>query len=306
MIEQPERAPRQEISGVLLIDKPVGPSSQQIVGHVKRLYNAAKVGHGGTLDPLASGLLIVGFGEATKFLQRHLDGDKRYLARAYFGAQTTTGDAEGEVIATNTSIPAAQLLRSTLMQFVGSITQTPPQFSALKVNGRSAYDYARAGEQVVLAARTITIHALSLGDFSGNEAWIEVHCSKGTYVRTLIEDIAKACGAVAHLTALRRTQSQHMLLKNAFDIDVVAQMSAQQRLDTLLSPDALLGDSARLNLLPEEALLLSRGQSLPGREDVADGIYPAYCEERFLGLVKANAGCLTVSRWLSTVSQKMK
>ncbi|PZP38844.1 MAG: tRNA pseudouridine(55) synthase TruB [Pseudomonas fluorescens] len=195
-----------------MVYKPVGPSSAGITNRVKWLLKkqcgqpkGIKIGHGGTLDPLADGLLPVGVGKGTKQLQMLLDGPKTYTFTLTFGTQTTTDDAEGEPVAHSDHRPTEADLRAILPQFTGPITQTPPAFSALKINGQRAYALARAGEEVVMQPRSVTIHALNLLEFQGESCLLEASVSKGTYIRSLARDIAIALGTVGHVTTLTRT-----------------------------------------------------------------------------------------------------
>jgi len=197
-------------AGFFLIDKPVGMSSAGVVGFIKHrlkpyLGKSFKIGHGGTLDPFATGLLPIGLGKATKRLQPLLEGSKTYRFTLQFGTQTTTGDPEGEETLTSKNIPSKTEMESILPRFTGPQQQTPPAFSALKVGGQRAYKLARKGEQVTLQPRTITIHNLSLLNYEKTYAVLEATVSKGTYIRTLGEDMAKAAGTVGHLTTLQRT-----------------------------------------------------------------------------------------------------
>jgi tRNA pseudouridine55 synthase len=295
------RAPksaRRKVNGVLLVDKPVGPSSQQVVGLLKRLYNAEKVGHGGTLDPLASGLLIIGFGEATKFLQRHLDGDKRYLATLRLGAQTTTGDTEGDIIARTEVIPAAQIFTDACKNFVGYIEQMPPQFSALKIAGKPAYAYARAGEAAPLKSRTIRIDEIRVIDLEGDTARIEVACGKGTYIRTLAEDIAIAAGSLAHLTGLRRLASGGLHVDQAHDLDALKPMTDVERDAMLLLPLSLLGDTPRLQIPAAQIQALSEGKRLPWNG--IPGQYAVMNDEVFHGIAICDGEVMRVLRWMSS------
>lgn len=200
------RIPRRAVQGILLLDKPLGISSNDALQRVKRLYRAEKAGHTGNLDPLATGLLPICFGQATKLSGQLLDSDKAYTATIRFGEQSETGDAEGAIIARS---DASQLTRdqleAVLPQFLGAIRQIPPMYSAIQKNGVRLYELARQGETVEREAREVTIHELRVIAFSPASTVLHVRCSKGTYIRTLAEDIAKAMGQVAHLTGLRRT-----------------------------------------------------------------------------------------------------
>ena len=217
------------IDGVVLLDKPAGMSSQGAVTAVKRAFNAEKAGHTGTLDPMATGLLPICLGEATKYSQDLLEADKTYIAQVKFGQRTDTGDAEGLVIeelplpvfADAATIKAA--LDALLPAFTGPISQVPPMYSALKRDGKPLYEYARAGVELERAPRNITIHAIRWTNVNWPEATLEVSCSKGTYIRVLAEDIGKALGCGAHLVGLRRTEVGHLTLEQSFTIESIQQ-----------------------------------------------------------------------------------
>jgi tRNA pseudouridine55 synthase len=295
---QIKKTPRQKVDGVLLVDKPVGPSSQQVVGTLKRIFNAEKVGHGGTLDPLASGLLIIGFGEATKFLQRHLDGDKRYLATLRFGVQTSTGDAEGEIIAQTDFLPSRDVFEEACARFVGDIEQLPPQYSALKIAGKPAYAYARAGEHAPLLSRRVRIDSITLNNCSPVGAQIEVACGKGTYIRTLVEDIAKACGSLASLTGLRRLASGALSLENSQTLEDLSRKSDIERAACLMPPEVLLRGVPCLNLQLEDVNALASGKRI--LTEHTPGQYVVLDNDTFCGLAVSDGSTLRVLRWLST------
>jgi tRNA pseudouridine55 synthase len=224
---QPKRIKR-AINGVLLLDKPLGFSSNQALQRVKWLYQAAKAGHTGSLDPLATGLLPICLGEATKFSHYLLDADKSYRALIRLGSTTTTADAEGEVLTrSDVHVDQAQL-ESVLKSFVGDIVQVPPMYSALKHAGKALYEYARAGVDIERKGREVTIHQIMLERFEGELLEIVVTCSKGTYIRTLAEDIGDALGCGAHLAGLRRLTTAHLKLENAVTIEQLEAM-AQKR-----------------------------------------------------------------------------
>ena len=200
------RSNRVVVDGWVILDKPVGMTSTLAVSRLKRIYNAKKAGHAGTLDPLASGILPIAFGEATKTVPFVQDGEKSYQFTVKWGEETNTDDVEGEVSARSEARPSRAQIEALLPRYVGVIMQTPPAFSAIKVNGERAYDIARDGEEVKLAARPITIHALRLIDYAGERAVFEADCGKGTYVRALARDFGRELGCLGHLIALRRTR----------------------------------------------------------------------------------------------------
>jgi tRNA pseudouridine55 synthase len=247
------RIPRRPVHGVLLLDKPLGLSSNDALQKAKRLFRAEKAGHTGTLDPLATGLLPLCFGAATKFSQVSLDADKRYTATLQFGVTTTTGDAEGEVTETRPVDVDATRLAAACAAFVGPIAQLPPMYSALKHEGRALYDYARAGIDIERTPREVTIHAIDI--VGGQDArWtLDVTCSKGTYIRTLAEDIGRALGCGAHLAALRRTASGPLTVADAVTLEQLAALDEAARDALLLPADRLLADWPLLRLAADDA-----------------------------------------------------
>ncbi len=252
------RVQRRPVHGVLLLDKPLGLSSNQALQKVKWLLRAEKAGHTGTLDPLATGVLPVCFGAATKFSQQHLDARKRYHALLCLGTATATGDAEGEVTQTS-PVPAITqaLLASLATTMTGHQAQVPPMYSALKKDGKALYEYARAGVEVVREPRNIEIYELKLTlsldvkDFVAIE--IEAYCSKGTYIRTLGEDVAKALGTVGHLRALRRIQTGDFVASACISLPALEALNDTQRLASLLPVTALLPDHEAVALGEEDA-----------------------------------------------------
>ena len=252
---------RRPVHGVLLLDKPIGLSSNQALQKAKWLLRAEKAGHTGTLDPLATGVLPLCFGAATKFSQMHLDADKSYIADLQLGKTTTTADAEGEVLQTR-DVPAftQDQLDEVAAQFTGYIAQLPPMYSALKRDGKPLYAYARAGEVVERTPRDITIHALSLTATSDpTRLKLTVRCSKGTYVRTLGEDIGEALGCGAHLASLRRTQTGCFTLADQraghapTTLAALEVLADSARLETLLPVETLLHGADTVALAPEQA-----------------------------------------------------
>ncbi|MBB3912265.1 tRNA pseudouridine(55) synthase TruB [Sphingomonas desiccabilis] len=259
--------------GWILLDKPLGLGSTQGVSAVKRAlrdggYGKFKVGHGGTLDPLATGVLPIALGEATKLAGRMLDSDKVYEFSVQFGAQTDTLDREGAVIAESDVRPTRAALEAVLARFTGPIEQVPPAYSALKVDGQRAYDLARAGEEVTLKSRDVTIHALTIADAGEGtleEATLTAHVSKGTYIRSLARDIALALGSVGHVTMLRRVKAGPFGLDAAISLDKLAELGKGHALAQALLPlRAGLDDIPAFSLTPGQAGRLRQGQQLVG------------------------------------------
>jgi len=294
------RPPRRRVDGVLLLDKPAGLSSNAALQRAKRLYAAEKAGHTGTLDPLATGLLPLCFGDATKFAQALLDASKEYVATVHFGAATTTGDAEGETVRTGAVTFSRAELASALTHFVGPIVQTPPAFAALKFRGRHYYDYARAGVDIPRSPRAIEIAAIELIEWSPPLAVLRVACGKGTYIRVLAEDIAGALESCAHLAALRRTVSGPFALDAAVTLEALEAMGAAARDARLLPCDAPLAGVARLDVDASAAQDLVAGRMGSSPPEVS-GKYRCYGPQgRFLGLVEATAGVLRSLRLART------
>ena len=252
---------------MLLLDKPQGLSSNTALQTARRLFNAAKAGHTGTLDPMATGLLPLTFGEATKFSQMLLDADKTYEAVVQLGVETDSGDAEGSVVATHPVAVDLAQLEAVLARFRGEIEQVPPMYSALKRNGKALYEYARAGIEVEREARRVTIHALDLLDFGGDRFTVRVACSKGTYIRSLAMDIGAALGCGAHLSALRRTRIGPFDVADAVSLDTLEACAAEARVGLLASADTLVAVYPELQLDGEQArgLLVEGGRAKPGK-----------------------------------------
>ena len=267
MMTQPKIA-KSIVSGVLLIDKPQGMTSQQVVSKVKYLlksdvHDSKKAGHTGTLDPMATGLLPICLGEATKFSHYQLDAIKSYHAIIKLGEQTDTGDAEGQIIATIPVPNVTQaMLQSVTEQFLGEIMQVPPMYSALKKDGKKLYELAREGIEVERAARPLTIYELSLTPLSDQQLQLTVTCSKGTYVRVLAEDIAKALGTLGHLTALRRIQTGDFDIANAITLADFAALDVAARFDKLLAVDACVHSLPSLLLDDSQSKRIQQGQRL--------------------------------------------
>ena len=251
--QQRPRIARRAVHGVLLLDKPIGLSSNDALQKAKRFYRAEKAGHTGTLDPLATGLLPLCFGAATKFSQISLDADKSYRATLKLGVTTTTADAEGDVIETRDVSVTRDQLQAACDKFKGTIEQVPPMYSALKRDGKALYEYARAGIEVEREARAVTIHAIDIVGGEDDTWTIDVRCSKGTYIRTLAESIGAELGCGAHLAALRRTGSGALTLDAAVTLEQLAEMTEAERDAALLDADALLADWPVIRLGPEDA-----------------------------------------------------
>lgn len=287
-MNHPQRPPWRRIDGVLLLDKPAGLTSNAALQKARRLFNAAKAGHTGTLDPMATGLLPLCFGEATKFAGGLLAADKRYAATVRLGVRTDTADAEGRILETRPVAVMREQLEAVLARFCGDILQVPPMHSALKRDGRSLYEYARKGIELERAPRAVTIHSLDLRSFEGDHIEFDVDCSKGTYVRTLAEDIGEVLGCGGHLTALRRTRIGSLRLEEAFALDALEAMTPEAR-EALLQPaDALLTTLPRLDLDADATQRFGHGQAVPAVRGPIAGQLRIYADDgRFLGLGRA-------------------
>jgi len=283
---RPPKKPRDLVDGVLLLDKPVGLSSNDALIKAKRVMNAKKAGHTGTLDPFATGLLPLCFGEATKFSQDLLEADKTYEATVHLGIMTNTGDTEGEAIETRAVDVTLEQIEAALARFRGPILQVPPMYSALKRDGKALYEYAREGITLEREARPVTIHGLELIAYEAPMLKIRVTCSKGTYVRVLGEDIGAALGCGAHLNALRRIQVGALTLDGMITLEEL-QAHAEPR--SLLAPvDALLSTFPAVELTLELAKRFLNGQRLAlGKEAVTvpaeQGKVRVYLEGKLLG-----------------------
>lgn len=272
-----------QVDGVLLLDKALGMTSNDALQKARRLFSAAKGGHTGTLDPLASGLLPLCFGEATKFSADLLDADKTYEAELKLGVTTDSGDAEGQVTGTFTvNVSEADIL-AVLPQFTGAILQIPPMHSALKRDGRPLYELARQGIEVEREARAITIYAIEVLGFSGDSLRLRVKCSKGTYIRVLAADIGQALGCGAHLTGLRRTEVADLTLANAMTLADLEAMSEEARIAVLQPVDALLQSLPSLTLTGEAEQRFRHGNPVempPG----LTGKIRVYAADRLIGV----------------------
>jgi tRNA pseudouridine55 synthase len=321
------------LSGWIILDKPLGLGSTQAVSAVKRVcreagYGKVKVGHGGTLDPLATGVLPIALGEATKLAGRMLDASKEYAFTIQFGAETDTLDLEGKVVATSDARPTRAEVEGVLARFTGPIEQVPPAYSALMVESKRAYDLARAGEAVELKPRAVTIHSLksvhversrdtcagvSTSDPSDrkfipstvegldtngplDEITLIAHVSKGTYIRSLARDIARALGTVGHVTMLRRLRAGPFGLDQAISLDKLNDVGKGAPLENILLPlEAGLVDIPALNLSPEQARAVRQGRVLTGLA-LTDGVYWGKAGTLPVALVELSGGSLTVLR----------
>jgi tRNA pseudouridine55 synthase len=276
------------LDGVLLLDKAQGVSSNGALQTARRLFRAAKGGHTGTLDPMATGLLPLCFGEATKFSQTLLDADKRYTAVVRLGVTTTTGDAEGEVLTTSAVTVTPAAIDAVVAQFRGPIEQVPPMYSALKHAGRPLYEYARAGLEIERAPRAVEIYALNWSNLNQDTFEIEVHCSKGTYIRTLACDMGAALGCGAHLIGLRRTAIGPFGVEEGLSLVQLEQMSDEAERDQVLRPtDALLAALPCYPLPEALARLFGHGQTVTD-PTAPQGDVRIYANNRFLGLAQVD------------------
>ena len=277
---------RDLVDGVLLLDKPVGFSSNDALIKAKRVLNAKKAGHTGTLDPFATGLLPLCFGEATKFSQDLLEADKTYETVVHLGQTTDTGDTEGEVIDTRDVNVTLEQIHAVLAQFRGPIAQVPPMYSALKRDGKPLYEYARAGITLEREARNVIIHKLELVAYEAPMLTLSVTCSKGTYIRVLGQDIGEALGCGAHLNALRRTQVGPLTMENMITLDAL--IAHPEPLSLLAPVDALLASFPAVHLNAELAKRFLNGQRLAlGKEPItvpsAEGRVRVYLDDKLLG-----------------------
>lgn len=291
--------------GVLLLDKPLELSSNTVLQKARRLFQAEKAGHTGTLDPLATGLLPVCFGEATKFSTALLEADKTYRATVRLGQTTATGDAEGEVLQHR---PTAHLqhddIHAALAKFRGAIQQLPPMYSALKHQGKPLYEYIRNGETIERPLRDVVIHELILHDFDGEQLDISVRCSKGTYIRTLGEDIGEALGCGGHLTKLRRTAIAHFDLANGYTLEQLAEMSESERETCVLPVDSLMPTMPKLNVDDVQIRRLAQGQRLGLETGLPDGKIALYGAQGFIGVGDLLGRRLAPERLIASVAKR--
>jgi tRNA pseudouridine55 synthase len=305
------RKPRgRPLDGWLIIDKPAGMTSTDVVNRVKRLFDAQKVGHGGTLDPLATGLLPVAFGAATKTVPYVMDGTKLYRFTLKFGEARDTDDADGQIVETSPICPDDAMIRAVLPDFRGAIMQVPPVFSAIKVAGERAYDMAREGRPPVLEPRPARVDRFELVErVNPNIAIFEVACGKGVYMRSLARDLARACGTVGHIAALRRLRVGPFLEHHAIPLDKIKEPddTAPASPDLLLPVATALADIPALALTEQEAADLKHGQAIslvalmgriPTTADPDGGLARAMVGSRVIGLCRLEDGMLKPERVL--------
>ena len=294
-----------DIDGVLLFDKPAGDSSNQALQRVRRLFAARKAGHCGSLDPLATGILPICFGQATRFSTYLLGAAKTYRARCRLGQTTTTGDAEGEIVEQNPVNADRPQVQSVLRRFVGCIEQVPPMYSALRHQGRRLYELARQGQEVERKPRRVEIFSLEVLGFDTPMLDFEVRCSSGTYVRTLAEDIGAALGCGAHLIGLRRTEVDDLSVQNAVSIEDLEALAIKgsDALDALLLPaSAALARYPGLDLEPLAALHIQQGKRIPAPPGPSPGLYRLCTDDGlFIGLGEIGSdGLLGAKRLMNT------
>lgn len=294
-------APSRRVNGVLLLHKPVGITSQRAVLKAKRIFAARKAGHTGTLDPMASGLLPVCFGEATKFAHWLIDADKQYRATIKLGVTTSTGDMEGEILTTSPVRVGSADVMAVLNDWVGEKLQIPPMFSALKHAGKPLYRYAREGIEIERAPRPIHIKKIDLMDFAGDALTISLQCSKGTYVRVLAEDIGHAFGCGACLASLERTAVGAFRLEDAMSLEQLYLLSEDSRESVLKRVDALVATLPRVDLDAMQARKIRTGLALPHVTAAAEGLVRVYGPaESYLGLAEMRSdGALVPRRLMS-------
>jgi len=299
------RARGRDITGIIVLDKPIGESSNRSLQRVKRLFNAAKAGHTGSLDPLATGVLPLCLGEATKLSQFLLDADKRYRTTVRLGVKTASGDSQSEVLDTRPVNVSRKQVEDCLEQFRGTIVQVPSMYSALKHQGVPLYKIARKGGEVVRKEREVTVFALELLDFRGDEVDLDIRCSKGTYIRTIADDLGDALGTGGHVTALRRLQSGPFLESDAVTIDLLelaAATGGPENLDQFLMPADLAVEHLPRTVMPAAtADFVRQGQAVIVNGLPRTGQVRMYDEKGFFGIGKMlDDGRVTPARLLKT------
>jgi tRNA pseudouridine55 synthase len=296
------RAEKRDFHGWLILDKDVGQTSTAAVAALKRLFRAKKVGHAGTLDPLASGVLPIAFGEATKTVSFVMDGQKAYRFKVRWGAETDTDDSEGRALSESAKRPSAEAIRALLPNFTGRIEQTPPRYSALKIEGERAYNLAREGEDVVLTARPVDVHRLTLSEIpDADHAVFETECGKGTYVRALARDMGRALGCLGHVCELRRTRVSSFCEQEAVRLAELARLgqAGNDLASTLLSVESGLAAVPALQVSRADADRLALGQSvlLRGRDaPLLAGMVSVSTQGSLVALAEIEQGALKPRR----------
>ena len=287
--------------GILLLDKPSGLTSNAALTRAKHILKIKKAGHTGALDPMATGLLPLCFGQATKVSQFLLESDKQYLADIRLGITTNSGDADGE-ITDKREVPklSREQIETVLEPFRGPIEQIPPMVSALKYKGKRLHELARAGIEVERKPRSVTIHQLDLLDIDTKRLTVRVACSKGTYIRSLAMDIGDVIGCGAHLSALRRERSGPFSLEQSVSLDALSDMSPDEARDQLIPPDHALSDLPSIELTPEQTVSLRHGQSMKVNEDQTE-LVRMYSDEVFIGIGSINELGVMRSRRLFSI-----
>ena len=290
------RSKRVDVNGWVVLDKPVGITSTHAVARLKRIYNGKKAGHAGTLDPLASGILPIAFGEATKTVPYVQDGEKGYRFTVLWGVETNTDDADGTPVATSEIVPERAAIEALLPRFIGTIEQRPPAFSAIKIAGERAYDLARDGQVVEIAPRAVTIHALTIGAHEVTSTTFETRCGKGTYVRAIARDLGRALGCYGHVTALRRTRVGPFVEADSVALDALEE--AETAIAALRRVEAGLGELTRILVDRSDAAKLRRGQSmlLRGADAPPEGEAYAACSGVVIAIGAIENGELVPAR----------
>lgn len=298
------RGRKREVNGWLILDKPVGMTSTHAVAVIKRIFNAKKAGHAGTLDPLASGILPIALGEATKTVPYVMDGRKAYAFSVSWGAETNTDDTEGHVTAQSEARPSEAQVQAMLPRFTGELMQVPPKFSAIKIAGERAYDLARGGEAVELEARPVIIDRLTLATHTEQASMLEAECGKGTYVRAIARDLGRALGCLGHVSALRRTRVGPFRLDHTISLEALEELSHKPESDqaiaqALLPVETALDDIPALAITRADAVRLARGQTvlLRGRDaPIIHGPLAVTCQGRLVAVADLEAGEIVARR----------
>lgn len=300
-----KKSSKNQVDGVLLFNKPIGLSSNKALQKVKNLFNANKAGHAGTLDPLATGLLPICFGEATKFSSFLLEGDKEYIATIKLGQATTTYDAEGEIVCKNEVKCNIDDIKKGLKEFIGEISQFPPLYSAIKVNGKALYKYARSGEEVVIKPRVVKIHVIELVDqIQIDVICVRIVCSKGTYIRTIAHDLGNTLGCGAHLIGLKRIKSNNFELDEGITLESISNLSLDERVSLLLPMDYLVNHLPRVDITDHDFMYIKNGHSILTNHSL--NLVRLYHSNKFLGVANCDGALIKPLRMINTSSLNIK